>query len=401
MIALEKTRWGVVTFLFGLGILGAAQAFKMSPALPEIRQELGLSLVAGGILFSIINITPALIGVGAGSLVDHFGYRRTLIVSLFGLAISGFLGSFSQTPDMMLLFRFCEGVSVLGIIITSPAMMSSITLPRQRNLTLSIWSSYLPTGAAIMMLISPYLLEEMGWRSLWQLSAGVSLVMAFIMIFAIKTPKLATHKKSFRDLGRRLGDVLSRPVPWVLTLSFLFYTAIQGPLMAWMPTYLIESKGMTVMAAGIVTAIVIISNVGGTMLGGFLMTKGLRHWQLVCLSGFFILIASFSIFRETASDGLRFLSCLSVVGISGILPSAIVASVPQFSPSFNHVATLNGMVIQGAQAGHFIGPPLYAFVVHQAGGDWSSASILFVVLSVMIMGAGVILRRYSHHSEEI
>ncbi|WP_339864001.1 CynX/NimT family MFS transporter [Paremcibacter congregatus] len=389
------TNWAAVGFLFCLGMVASAQIFKLAPALPYLRSELNLSLVAGGLLFSIINMTPALIGVGAGSLADHVGFRRSLLFGLLGLAVSGLFGSLSHTVEFILLFRFFEGVSILAVVITAPAMISSITAPHQRHIALSLWSSYMPMGAALTLLMAPYLLDQMGWRTLWQISAGIAFLMAGIMYFFLHTPKIATHSKTVSGLFRRLGDVLSKPVPWLLTMPFLFFTALQGPILAWLPSFLMEQRGLSAMMAGVLTAGIILSNVGGVMMGGILLARGIPHWRLICISGILIFFGSIGLFNEHLPDIIRYGCCILTIGLTGMLPTAALSSVPQFAPTENHVGTLNGMLIQGSQTGHFVGPPLYALIVHRAGGDWGSALGLYLVFALLIFFCGLLLRRYA------
>jgi len=66
----NNTNWTAVATVFAAGIVGAAYVGKMPTALPQLQQELGLSLIAVSWLVSIFN----LIGLCAALLVVTTAY---------------------------------------------------------------------------------------------------------------------------------------------------------------------------------------------------------------------------------------------------------------------------------------------------------------------------------------
>ncbi|MFF0904378.1 UNVERIFIED_CONTAM: hypothetical protein RF653_11945 [Kocuria sp. CPCC 205316] len=58
------------------GVVGALHVWKLSPALPVLSAELGLSLVQGGFLLSTVQVAGMLLGVVVGLFGDRIGLRR-------------------------------------------------------------------------------------------------------------------------------------------------------------------------------------------------------------------------------------------------------------------------------------------------------------------------------------
>ena len=78
---------------------------------------------------------------------------------------------------------------------------------------------------------------------------------------------------------------------------------------------------------------------------------------------------------------LRYLLCVVLSYVSGILPASVLAGVPVHSPRPDLVATSNGLVMQGANVGNLLGPPAAAAAVAWAGG-WHGVPWLIGVVAL-------------------
>ncbi|MBM3511529.1 MAG: MFS transporter, partial [Alphaproteobacteria bacterium] len=74
------TRWSAVAALIAVGLLGSFQIGKLPAAIPEMRVDLALSLVAAAWVVSMLTTTTASLGVVAGVVSDTLGHRRLLRV---------------------------------------------------------------------------------------------------------------------------------------------------------------------------------------------------------------------------------------------------------------------------------------------------------------------------------
>ena len=88
MIEIERTRWRTIFILVTIGTITVAQFYKLAAALPMLRSELGLGLIAGGWLFSIVNATTATAGFAMGSVADHIGHRRAVLGALLVVVVA-------------------------------------------------------------------------------------------------------------------------------------------------------------------------------------------------------------------------------------------------------------------------------------------------------------------------
>ena len=77
------TNWRGIWAVFCGGLVAGAYMTKVPPALPQMRAELGLSLVEATFIVTTFNVLGMLIGMLAGMFADRLGRKR--------LAISGLL----------------------------------------------------------------------------------------------------------------------------------------------------------------------------------------------------------------------------------------------------------------------------------------------------------------------
>jgi predicted MFS family arabinose efflux permease len=86
---------------------------------------------------------------------------------------------------------------------------------------------------------------------------------------------------------------------------------------------------------------------------------------------------------ESLPDPLRYAATVFVSFVGGVIPAAVMASSTVLTRTPQQIGTLQGLYMQGAQLGQFVGTPLIATVV-AAQGRWSSA--LWVTASAALIG---------------
>jgi MFS family permease len=364
-----QTRWLAVFFIFLCGMTGIAHIFKFSPAMPFIRHDLALGLVAGGWMFSIVNVIAMTSGIAAGTLCDMVGRRRTLFIGLVLMGLGSLLGSFAASGGLMIAARITEGVGLLALVIAAPVLISAEVSVRDRNLAFGLWGSYHPAGAGLTFLLVPLMLEGLGWRMVWQVMAGVSFVMAALLLFY--RPQLPDRHgidgKLITHTFRSLKQTLAVPGPRLMALAFGLYTFCFVPVMAWLPSYMIEHRGISVVVAGSLTAAVIASNIIGNLAAGVFLHRGMKHSHVMLMAALLMAAMVLVIFSGGLPDGLRYGGCLVYSIFGGILPTVIFASAPLVSPTPAHLGATNGLIVQGSNTGSVIGPPVIAAVAASAG----------------------------------
>jgi MFS family permease len=140
------TAWLMVFPAIFAGILAATQVGKAHIALPAIRSDLALSLVAGSWLISAMNFLGLFGASLVGILAARYGFRRFITLGLVVLAAFGFYGSTATSEVPLVISRFFEGVGFMMVIIGAPSLIAAVTQEKDRRFALGALGGFHARG---------------------------------------------------------------------------------------------------------------------------------------------------------------------------------------------------------------------------------------------------------------
>jgi cyanate permease len=371
--ATTPTRWLAVLAVLGAGLAIALNVGKVPVALPLLRDELNLSLVQAGWVSSLLTTLAFLFAALVGMFVGRLGALRMVLLGLAVCALASAAATLYPGWGALLGTRVLEGLGFMVVAVSCPALITAASATADRRFALGLWSAYMPLGASLAMLASPLLLPHTGWTGLWQL-VSAALLLALGTLYSQRR-----HFAAARPTGRLdapfLGPVraaLGQPLPWLLALSFGLWATQHFALIVWMPTYLQEQRGMAPAATALLTGAMLMACVPGNLLGGWLIQRGLRRGPMLAVAQLLTGLGAITYSMEAWPDGLRYAAAVSVSFVGGVIPAAVMASSTVLARSHQQIGTLQGLYMQGAQLGQFVGTPLIAAVVASTG-RWDSA----------------------------
>jgi cyanate permease len=386
-----RTSWTAVSALLVAGIVGAGAVGKLPGALPLLREEFGLSLVAAGWVVSMFNTLALATAVFFGLLADRTGALRACFLGLAALAAGAALGAAAHSTTTLLVSRFIEGAGFIALVVSVPALIASATAGDNRNVALGLWSGYMPVGFALVLLATPVVLAAVGWRGLWwgQVVAVAAIAFAIWRLrgrFPLPLPRAERTVAS-------ITEALRHPAPWWCAVAMGFYALQWTSVMVWLPTFLLNERQASPLGASALTALVVGVNAPGTLFGTWLTHRGLARGTLISVSAALMGICGVAIFALALPDGWRYAACIGLSFLGGITPPAVFTSSQAYARSPAQIASLQGLVIQWSNAGQFVGPPAIAAIV-SATGNWNAS--LYVLLAAALCGlaAGQLVNRY-------
>ena len=370
-----STRWGVVAIAILAGVIVGFAVGKVPPTIALVSEEFALDKVSAGWLASIFFAFGAGFGVMTGMAGGRFGARALLLTGLLILGLSGVAGALATGGAMLLAVRVVEGISFAAIVAAAPKIVFDATSHRDRDFVLGVWSAYMPGGMALAMLVAPFLAEPLGWRSLWWLCAGAALLTAVLAV--VGTARRRWPEQPLRDPAAGFdwaGVRTTLPVGalWLYGAAFLLFTVQWFAIAAWLPTFLIETQGRGPIGAALFSALVVGTNAGGNLIGGWLMQRGVPRYALLGAANVIMGVTGALILGGFVPAEAKIPLAIIFSTGSGILPAAAYSGAAVHAPKPDLVAMANGFVAQGAAIGMLIGPPLLAIVVGGLG-SWEAA----------------------------
>ena len=267
-------RGWIALLLFTLALINYIDRVTLSFAATPIAKEYGLSPVLLGYLFSSFLWTYTLFLLPMGLLVDRFGAKR---VAGFGLAIwsvstaaTGLAGSFPA----LLTSRLVMGA---GEASSNPAGARVIRewIPAgERGLVNAIFNSGSYAGPAICALAAGPIIALYGWRALFFIAGSIGVLWLVCWLIWFDRPERASwlgETERAKILAERsiattaTGDTAPKPglrqllgsgtTLWGLALTQGCNVYSQYLFLTWLPSYLQQSKGLTLAKTGLFAAI--------------------------------------------------------------------------------------------------------------------------------------------------
>lgn len=385
----RSTYWPAVLAALAAGVVGGASIGKMPPALPFITQEFGLSLVAAGWLVSMFNVIALLAAVFFGIASDRLGAWRFCLTGLAIQIAGGALGVLAHSAEALLASRVLEGVGFVSVVVAAPVLMAAAASAAQRGLAFGLWGTYMPTGGALMIALSPPLLAAGGWRAVWiALVVGAMLCLLWLALQRSRYAEVASPApRSLANVRSSLGQ----PVPWLLGGAFAVYTLQFYTVMVWLPTYLLETRGLGATASSLLTALYILFNAGGNFTGGFLVHRGARRGPTIGGSLAITALMFVGIFSTGLPDLVRYGLVLAYGFTTGVIPPMANSGLT-LARSPGEAGGIQGLIVQLSNIGTFVGPPIVASVV-TASGSWESARWVLLVAACIGIAFAIAMHR--------
>lgn len=377
-----RTHWPAVLAAVAGGVAVGMNVGKVPMALAALRAEFGLSLVQAGTVSSTLSTLAVLFAVGVGMLTGRIGALRMALGGLLVSVLASVAGLLVDSYAALITTRVLEGAGFLAMAVAGPGLVSAAAAPADRRFAIGVWATFMPAGAGLAMLLSPPLLDAVGWRGLWALVAAALALAAAANWQQRHHFAAAAQGSTHRSTGAAL-DLLRQPLAWLLALAFGCWAIQHFSLIVWLPTFLKEQRGMSPGPVAALTALMLLVNVPGNLIGGALVQRGLPRGRLIAAAHAATGLCALLLLDDRLGDGLRYGLCLALSFIGGLIPAAVMSSSTVLARQPAQIGVLQGLIMQGSQLGQFIGTPAIAAVV-AASGQWGSAR--WVTGSVAVIG---------------
>jgi MFS family permease len=379
------TRWGGIWAVFCGGLIAGAYMTKVPPALPQLRAELDLSLIASTFIVTTFNVLGMLVGMLAGMLGDRYGRKQLALIGLALMALGGIVGALVNDFAALLGSRFLEGVGFILFAVSAPGLMSAMAAnPSDRAKALGLWSAYMPSGGTLALLAAPLLMAAWSWRALWLVFAIAAALAALLVAFTVtETPRARTSSL------RLVTESLTQPGNIAMAVLFACYVAQWTSVMVWLPTFLTE-HGASTAGAAVGTALMVLVNVPGNLLGGWLLSRSMPRGRLVVTAAAIAALCEIGMLPSALPGDLRFVLVLIFSFCTALMPASIFSGLPVHARSAQHIATGTGMVQQASNIGQFFGPLAIAWIASRFGG-WEATVWVMLLFAAGAAACGFAL----------
>lgn len=238
--------------IFGVTLTVVMGVSSVAPAFPKIIRELGLKTHEIGYLITVFTLPGMFLTPVLGVLADRFGRKKVLVPSLFIFAIFGGACGFIDDFELLLIFRFIQGMGAAALGALNITILSDIFSGRERITALGYNAGVLSLGTSAYPAVGGAL-AMFGWNYPFFLPFLV-LPLAWIVLSKLESPRpdRDSHFKEYMLRAVRLA--LTRKALGLFGTTTVTFIILYGVLITYLPIFLAERFGAEPWAIGMIIA---------------------------------------------------------------------------------------------------------------------------------------------------
>lgn len=349
----------------------SALIFLSVPVLaPALAAEAGFPASSVGIYSSLVFAGAMPVSLVIGGLIDRFGAIRVMQVGMLA-ASAALMGPLIGTLAAVLVSGVGVGIGYGPNTPGASHLLARVTRPQDRPLVFSIKQSGAPLGGVIAGLMIPWLVEAYGWRT----ALIVSAIAGVITVLAVQPlrrraddDRRADRPISVRAALAQLRLLAASAEMKRLTLASFTYAGTQMCLFSFLVTYLVESGGFTLVAAGVAFSAMQVAGVVARIGWGWVADRLVPARAVLAGLGF--ASGAFVVVIAWFTGDWPLWAIAMVCALAGATASGwngvFLAEVARVAPG-GQISAATGGTIFFTYFGLVVGPSVFAVIVAVAG----------------------------------
>ncbi len=285
-----RKRYNILAMIFVTVVINYLDRTNMSIAASALKEELGISAIQMGYIFSAFGWTYSLLQIPGGIVADKVKSRilYPVIMALWSIAtlFQGMVSSFAALIGL----RASIGVFEAPSYPTNNLVVTRWFPENERASAIATYTSGQFLGMAALLPILTIIQNALGWRGLFIVSGLIGLVWAAVWYIFYRDPQ--NHKKISEAELKLIKDggglVANKEKPevkkfekqdlinafkyrklWGLYIGQFCLGATTVFFLTWFPTYLVEFRGLDFIKSGFYASIPYLAAFLGVLLAGF------------------------------------------------------------------------------------------------------------------------------------
>src|SRR5499427_1149881 len=408
----SRGRWYILLMISAMYLITYLDRVNISTAAPLISKEYGFDKITMGFIFSAFVWAYAMFQVPGGWLSDKLGARGVLasIVTYWSIMTAATAAAFNATSFIVL--RFLFGVGEAGAFPGATRAMQLWYTRAERGFVQGITHSASRLGAAIAPPIVVLIMTTLGWRSVFYICGAIGIVWAVWWYLSyrnlpeehsmVNRAELA-HIRGLSATGEinqpviereaasvPWGTLLRSPNMWAIMCAYFTYVYCLYIFLTWLPSYLVEARGFTLLKVGFLASLPLFAMVIGDTVGGLATDWLLKKTgnarlarRTVAIVGMLGCVA-FIVPAALAEDAYTAVYCLTGAGF--FLECTIGPSwaVPMDTGG-KYSGTVSGMMNMAGNIGGALSPLVFGYLAQYA--NWQAPFI--VAATLLVIGSAI------------
>ncbi|MDA1476798.1 MFS transporter [Bacillus changyiensis] len=360
-----KVRIRILMFIFVCVVINYMDRSNISVAASLIGEDLNLSSVQLGLIFSAFGWSYCALQIPGGGLVDRFGPRLVYAFSLITWSLATLFQGFVRGFGTLFGLRLATGAFEAPAFPTNNRVVTSWFPEQERASGIAFYTSGQFAGLAFLTPALSAVQHLVGWRGLFIVTGAVGLVWGIIWYCFYRDPsqhpkvnqaeldhiekgggiisRSSTVEKTKSALNRtHFKQVLSHRKLWGIYIGQFAVNSTLWFFLTWFPTYLVKYRGLNFLQSGFLASLPFLAAFFGVLLSGFLsdflVKKGI----------------SSGVARKTPIIIGLFLS-ISIIGANYVEQTSLIILFMTIAFFGNGLASITWVLVSSLAPKHLIG----------------------------------------------
>lgn len=194
----QKSALGIVAIT---SFLGPFLISSVNIALPTIEKAFNMSAVSLSWIITAFLLSSAILLLPLGRWADLAGVKKTFSYGVLIFTVTTLLCGLAPGGWFLIVSRFFQGIGSAMTMSTGPAILVSMFPPQQRGRVLGISVASVYMGLAMGPFIGGVLTQQVGWRSIFFMSAALGTIASIITFLYLGKDESASGSKKISLKG--------------------------------------------------------------------------------------------------------------------------------------------------------------------------------------------------------
>lgn len=257
-------RWFLAIIFFFIGLIAYMDRANISIVAKFIMEEYQIDKTTFGMLNSMFFFAYALAQVPSGILTQKFGNKIMIILGLIFWSVFTILTPLATSFFMLCVIRVLFGIGESPIYASNTAFNNNWFSKKEKAKAASFVLAGSYFGPVVAPFVGVWIVEEYGWRSIFYIFGAIGILIAIVFyIFSSSKPEdnkfiskeeleyIKKERFAHNVAKTPWGSFLKNKELYGLGITYFMCIYIYGMFMVWLPTFLLDTKGMDLKSMGI------------------------------------------------------------------------------------------------------------------------------------------------------
>ena len=155
-------------------------------AIPTIEKDLSLNIITQGWIVMSYILSSATFVVPLGRIADIYGRKKIFTLGIIMFTISSLFAGMADSAAILITCRVFQGIGGAMLAGTAIALLTTVFPANERGKVLGINVAAVYIGLAVGPVLGGILTQQLGWRSIFFLSAILGLLALGVVLWKLK-----------------------------------------------------------------------------------------------------------------------------------------------------------------------------------------------------------------------